>query len=92
MHSQPTKQQYVLTAQEIYSQDREMKFRLTLFIIFTLLVAANCYREAPNAPKKGRLHVISLSEEHLEMMYYKSAKEAIHVISKVQDHGEAVRI
>ena len=41
---------------------------------------------------KGRLDVTSLSDERLEITYYKSAKEAIHVIGEVQNHGETVHI
>ena len=70
-----------------------MKSKLLLSVtISVLFVSVSSFREAPNAARKGRLDVTSLSDECLEMTYYKSAKEAIHVISEVQNRGETVHI
>ena len=70
-----------------------MKSKLLLSVtISVLFVSVSSFREAPNAARKGRLDVTALSDERLEMTYYKSAKEAIHVISEVQNRGETVHI
>ena len=70
----------------------ESRLLFSLIIVSVLLGNVDSYREAPNAVKEGRLDLTSLSNECLKMTYYKSASEAIHVVSEVQNHGETVHI
>ena len=41
---------------------------------------------------EGKLTILSLSDERLEILYYKSAQEGIHVISEVQNDYETVHL
>ena len=62
-----------------------------LLIVAALIISVNSKSLTP-PEREGKLSVISLSEERLEMVYHRSAREAIYVISEVQNDGETVHL
>lgn len=77
----------------------ELTVHFLSLMVAALLIGTNGDRDAPsydteepNTDKEGKLHMISLNDERLEIVYYKSRQEAIHVISEVRNKGETVHI
>ena len=66
----------------------EFKLHLLNLMIAVVIISADC----KGLDGEGKLNMISLSGHYLEFAYFRSADEAVHVISEVRNVGEAVHL